>query len=219
MTTITEGRHPGEFILSEGNFHISRGNVTIAAAQEVPNGGLISPLAVAANVDAVASADAGNTASSGTIAMTAPATTGEAKNGRYVGVASAATKVDWADPNGVPLGVSTHGTAFAKGGIKFTITAGGTPNVVGDKFYVDVLVEEGDVEYVAYNQDGTDGSQFPTAIAIYGATTGVSETKQVSAIQRQAEVKGGSLSWPVGITAAEKSSAAASLGKSGIIVR
>jgi hypothetical protein len=29
MATLDEGRHAGEFILSEGNFHISRENVTI----------------------------------------------------------------------------------------------------------------------------------------------------------------------------------------------
>lgn len=35
MTKFTEGRHPGEFILSEANFHRSRGKVTIASGSGV----------------------------------------------------------------------------------------------------------------------------------------------------------------------------------------
>lgn len=31
MTTFTEGRHPGEFLLSEANFHRSRDEITIAS--------------------------------------------------------------------------------------------------------------------------------------------------------------------------------------------
>lgn len=35
MTKFTEGRHPGEFLLSEANFHRSRGKVTIASGSGV----------------------------------------------------------------------------------------------------------------------------------------------------------------------------------------
>ncbi|WP_099863731.1 head decoration protein [Pararhizobium haloflavum] len=35
MTTFEEGRHPGEFLLSEANFHRSRGKATIAAGAGV----------------------------------------------------------------------------------------------------------------------------------------------------------------------------------------
>lgn len=41
MTKFTEGRHPGEFILSEANFHRSRGKVVIASGSGVFKPGAI----------------------------------------------------------------------------------------------------------------------------------------------------------------------------------
>lgn len=219
MTILTEGRHAGEFILSEGDAGYSRDNLTIAISQTIVPGQVLGAKVTVADATAVASADAGNTASSGTIAMDATPLTSIAKNGRYVGVASAATKVDWTDPEGQQIGVSTHGSLFNKGGIRLTITAGGTPNVVGDTFYVDVGVEPGDVQYVAYNQDGTDGSQVAKAIAIDGVVTGVSATAKVGGITRAAQVKGIALTWPTDITAAEKALGISQLAAQGIIVR
>jgi hypothetical protein len=219
MTILTEGGHAGEFILSEAEFGRSRDNLTVAVSQTLVPGSILGATVVVANATAVASAAAGNTASSGIIAMDATPLTSIAKNGRYVGVASAATKVDWTDPDGVQIGVSTHGTLFNKGGIRLTITAGGTPNVVGDTFYVDVGVEPGDMQYVAYNQDGTDGSQVAKAIAYDGVVTGGSATAKIAGITRAAQVKGVELEWPADITAAEKALGVAQLAALGIIVR
>lgn len=220
MTTFTEGRRPGEFILSEADRTRSREAIIVGASQTIVSSQVLGAKVVAASAAASASADAGNTASSGTIAMDATAPiSSTAKNGRYVGVAVAATKVEWEDPYGVPIGVSTHGTAFTGGGLKFTITAGGSANVVGDKFYVDAIVEKGDLQYVAFNQDGTDGSQIAAAVAIYPATTGAGATAKISAIVRDAEVNGNVLAWPSDIEAAEKAVAIAALEARGIIVR
>lgn len=219
MTILTEGRHAGEFILSEGDAGYSRDNLTIAISQTIVPGQVLGAKVTVADATAVAAADAGNTASSGTIAMDATPLTSIAKNGRYVGVASAATKVDWTDPEGQQIGVSTHGTLFNKGGIRLTITAGGTPNVVGDTFYVDVGVEPGDVQYVVYDQDGADGSQIAKAVAISGVTTGAGATAKVAGITRAAQVKGVALAWPEDITAAEKALGVSQLAAQGIIVR
>lgn len=219
MTIVTEGRHPGEFILSEGDAGYSRENLTIAVSQTLVPGQVLGAKVTVADATSAASAAAGNTASSGTIAMDATPLTSIAKNGRYVGVCSAATKVDWTDPDGLQIGVSTHGSLFNKGGIRFTITAGGTPNVVGDTFYVDVGIEPGDVQYVAYNQDGTDGSQFAKAVAIYGVTTGGSATARIAGIARMAQVKADELTWPGDITGAEKALGISQLAALGIIVR
>jgi len=219
MTTYTEGRHAGEFIHSEAEMGRSRDNLTIAASQTIKPGMVLGAKVTVADATAVASADAGNTASSGTIAMETPALTSGAKNGRYVGTVTAATKVDWHDPDGVHIGTSTHGSAFTKGGISIKITAGGSANAVGDLFYVDVGVEPGDIQYVAYNQDGTDGSQVAKAIAIDGVVTGVSATAKVGGITRAAQVKGVILEWPADITAAEKALGVSQLAAQGIIVR
>lgn len=219
MTVFTEGRHAAEFLMSEQGITFSRDNITIGESQTLVPGHVLGAKVSVADATSVASADAGNTGSSGTIAMDATPLTSAAKNGRYVGVASAATKVDWTDPDGQQIGVSTHGTLFNKGGIRVTITAGGTPNVVGDTFYVDVGVEPGDLQYVAYDQDGADGSQIAKAVAMYGATTGVGESAAISAITRGAEVNGNLITWPGDITAAEKALAISQLADAGIIVR
>lgn len=219
MSTLTEGRRPGEFIINEDPGNRSREAVTIAESQTIEPNQVLAKKAVVAEVVATASADAGNTADSGTIAMDATPVTSAVKDGRYVGVASAATKVDWTDPSGQQIGVSTHGSLFNKGGVRFTITAGGTPNVVGDTFYVDVAADAGDFQYVAFNQDGTDGSEVPAGIAIYGAKTGAGETADISAIVRGCEANGNCVVWPSDIDAAEKVNGEQALGALGIIVR
>lgn len=218
MGTVTEGRHAGEFILSEANFHRSRENVTIAFSQTILPGTVLGKKAVVANVVATPSAAAGNTGNA-TIAMTAPETTTKVKDGRYKGIAVTATTVRWEDPDGKDLGISTHGAAFAKGGIKFTITAGGNANVAGDEFYVDVAADAEDFQFVAFNQDGTDGSEVPAAVAIYGVTTPADATAKIAVIARDAEINGHQIEWPSDIEAAEKANASQALAALGIIVR
>lgn len=218
MTIFTEGRHPGEFLMSEANFHRSRENVTIASEQTIVPGTVLAKKAVPAGVVATPAAAAGNTGNA-TIAMTAPEVTSKVKDGRYKGIAVTATTVRWEDPDGKEIGVSTHGAAFAKGGIKFTITAGGNANVAGDEFYVDVAADAEDFQFVAFNQDGTDGSEDPVAVALYGAVTAAEATAKISAIARDAEVNGNCLAWPADITSAEKKNAEQALAEYGIIVR
>ncbi len=216
MSTLNEGRRPGEFVMSEANGQRSRESLVIAASQTIEANSILQKQAVVANVVATASADADNTASSGTIAMETPAVTADAKDGRYIGVATAATKVEWTDPAGIKIGTSTHGAAFTKGGISVKITAGGTPNVAGDRFYVDVAVDAEDIQHVAYDPD----SDLPIAgIAIYGATTGSGQTAKVAGIVRDAEANGHCIAWPSGITDAQKADATQALEALGIIVR
>lgn len=218
MTTVIEGRHAGEFILSEASFHRSRENAVIAFSQTILAGSVLAALAVVASVVATPSAAAGN-GGNATIAMTAPETTTKVKDGRYKGIAVTATTVRWENPDGVEIGTSTHGAAMAKGGIKVTITAGGTPNVAGDEFYVDVAADAGDFQYVAFNPAGTDGSEVVAGIAIYPAVTPADATARIAIIRRDAEVNGHQLEWPAGISAADKANGYQGLEKLGIIVR
>ncbi len=60
MTKFTEGRHPGEFLLSEANFHRARGRAVIAAGSgvfepgtvigRITSGGKFAPSAAASEV-------------------------------------------------------------------------------------------------------------------------------------------------------------------------
>lgn len=218
MTTLHEGRRPGEFLLSEANFHRSRDNVTVASEQSIEPGAVLAKLAVAAGVVATPSAASGNTGNA-TIAMGVPAVTSKVKDGRYKGICVTATTVRWEDPSGKEIGVSTHGAEFAKGGVRFTVTAGGNANVAGDEFYIEVAADSEDFHYVAFHQDGTDGSEEPAAIALYGVTTAAGETARISVIARDAEVNGNCLAFPDDITAAERVNVEQALADRGIIVR
>lgn len=215
MGTLYEGRHPGEFVMTEANGMRSRESLIIAASQTIVANSLLQKVAVVADVVAAASAAAGNTGNA-TIAMGDPAVTDKVKDGRYKGIATDATHVAWEDPAGKKIGISTHGAAFAKGGISVTITAGGTANVVGDEFYVDVAADAEDFQHVAYDP----ASDEPIAgIAIYPATTGAGETTKIAAIVRDAEANGNCIAWPDGITDAQKADATQALESLGIIVR
>lgn len=215
---LTEGVRWGAAIMSEANFHRSRENVKIASSQEVPANGLLGKIAVVADVVSTPSAAGGNTGNA-TIAMGSPQTTTKVKDGRYKGIAVTATTVRWEDPEGKEIGVSTHGQAFAKGGIKFTITAGGNANVAGDEFYVDVAADGEDFQYVEFDPAGTDGSETPVAYSIYAVKTDSDDVKQTAVIAREAELNGNCISWPAGITTAQKTNAIQALAEKQIIVR
>lgn len=209
-----EGRHPGEFVMTEANGSRSRETLTIAASQEIEANAILCSVADPAQITAVASAGAGNTGNA-TIAMGAPAVSTAVRPGRYRGIATDATTVSWEDATGHFVGVSTHGAAF-DGSIKFTVTAGSTPNVIGDEFYVDVSGAADAWQHVAYDPD----SDLPIAgIAIYGAITGAGETTKVAGIVRDAEANGNCVAWPEGITTNQQSLAIGALRRLGIIVR
>lgn len=218
MPTLYEPRHPGEFIINEDPGTRSREALKIAENQDFEPGVVLGKIAVVADVVASAAARAAN-AGNATIAMGTPNVTTKVKDGRYKGIAVTATTVRWEDPEGKEVGTSTHGAEFAKGGVKFTITAGGNANVAGDEFYVDVAADGEDFQYVEFNQDGTDGSEIPAALAIYGAKTGSGETTKIAGIVRNAEVNGNCIAWPDDLTAGERVNAEQSLSDLGIIVR
>jgi len=217
-TVLTEGRHPGEAIMSEATFHRSRDNVRVGVSQTILANGLLAKLAVVADVVATPSAAAGNTGNA-TIAMHATPVTSAVKDGRYKGIAVTATTVRWEDPTGKEIGTSTHGSLFAKGGIRVTITAGGNANVAGDEFYVDVAADAGDFDYVAYDPAATDGTEIPAAYSIYPVTTPADKKATAAVISREAELNGNCIAWPAGITDAQKANAIQALAERQIIVR
>lgn len=220
MTVLTEGRHPGEFIMTEANGQRSREAVTIAAEQAIEPGYLLSKLAIAAGAVAISQAFAGT--GNGVLTFSDPAYNTKVKDGDYTvtcfEAAADGGKFNVEDPSGKNIGTATVGAAFNKE-IKFTIADGATDFVVGDTFTVSVAADAEDYQYAAYDPAGTDGSEEPSAIAIYGVTTGEDETADIAAITDDAEVNGHCLAWPSGITASQKADAIQSLNRSGIKVR
>ena len=104
-------------------------------------------------------------------------------------------------------------------GVVRQLGEGVTDFAVGDLFEVEISLGDGAIQYVAFDQDGTDGSQNPAAIALYPVTTGSGETASIAGIVRHAEVNGNLLVWPDDIEAGEKANAIDALAKLGIIVR
>lgn len=220
QSVFNEGRHAAEFLMSEGPRAISRDNITIAASQSFAPGTLLAALSVVAEAEAEVTVSPD---SKGAMTLASPAVSAAVKDGVYKVVciepASDAGTFEVYDPAGVMVGVAKVGVAFA-GEIKFTIADGGTDFAAGDVFEVTVsLPTSGGIEYVAHDPDAADGSQVPSAIALYGAETGADETVQIAAITRQAEVNGNILSWAEGITADQKADAIQALARRSIIVR
>ncbi|CUA90908.1 head decoration protein [Chelatococcus daeguensis] len=218
MVTKTETIHAGAYIVSEANGFRSRGAIKIPENQSLVPGQILGKVAVPADVVATASAAGGNTGDA-TIAMDVTPVTAKVKNGRYKGIAVTATTVRWEDPDGNEIGTSTHGTLFNKGGVRLTITAGGVANVAGDEFFVDVTAEHGDYVYPTLNLAGTDGSEVPSAIAMYPATTGAGETELITGHLRDCEVRLSDLTFPAGATADQQAAVVAALADLGIIAR
>lgn len=73
-------------------------------------------------------------------------------------------------------------------------------------------------KYVAFNQDGADGSEAAAGI-LYDNTDATDADQSAVAIMRDAEVGAADLTWPADIEAAEKTAALAELAALGIIAR
>jgi hypothetical protein len=209
-----EGRHPGEFLMTEANGSRSRESLVIAPEQEIEANSILASQADPSVVTAATSAGAGNTGNA-TIAIGDPAVSTAVRPGRYRGIATDATHVAWEDAAGHYIGESVHGTPFTAE-IALTITAGDTPNVVGDEFSVDVTGAADAWQHVPFDPD----SDAPIAgITIYPATTGTGETTKIAAIVRKAEVNRNTIAWPDGIIADQRTLATQALAARGIIVR
>lgn len=219
MSTLTEGRHPGEFIMSEAAGQRSRDAVKYAAEQTIEPSQVIAKKAVAAGITAVASALGGG---KGALTLANPAVSSKVKDGVYqvVCIEPATNAGTWEvrDPKGKKVGTATTGVAF-DGEIKFTIADGDPDFAAGDTITVTVAADAVDYQWVAYDQDGTDGSEVPAGIAIYGVVTGAGETIYGSAMLRDMEANGNCIVWPDDIEATEKADAEQALAELGIIVR
>lgn len=135
-------------------------------------------------------------------------TVGAAANpGEYVIEFTAATKFTVEDPNGKTIGTGTTGTEFSKGGLTFTLTAGGTAAVAGDTAKITVADSSG--KYVAYTAGGAAG---PADAVLYNWLPAKTGDGDAVGFVRDAELNRFEL---VGLDAA----AVADLATKGLIVR
>lgn len=144
--------------LIAGNLKLVTQPITIAQGpQPLPRGTVLGQQSNA-SVESAAGANTGN----GTIGALAAGAGVE--TGTYTLTATGATTFTVATPEGVDLANATVGTAYANGGIGFTITAGSTAFVAGDRFTLTVLNSVG--TFIPCVKTATDGSQTPVAILV-----------------------------------------------------
>lgn len=204
---LTEGRHPGEAIMSEAEFNRSRSNVVVAAEQTIEANSLLAKKAVAAGIVVTQTfTGTGN----GVLTLANPAVSSKVKDGVYtvscVTAAADGGSFRVEDPNGKHIGNAAVGVAFDKE-IKFTIADGSTDFTVGAVFLLTVAADDIDYQHVAYDPDGTDGSEIPVAYSIYAVATGAGETKKTAVIDSSAVLNGNCIAWPTGISSAKRADA------------
>lgn len=118
-------------------------------------------------------------------------------------------------PDGASLPPATVGTAYQNPQINFTLTDSGTNFAVGDRFTITV---SGSGKWVAFNQDGVDGSEVAAGVLLYDCTAPNGQDATGVAVVRVATVFSPGLIWPSGIDAGEKETAIAQLCQAGIII-
>lgn len=212
---LNEAFYTGAFLVrpADGNIWIDPGAINNSTGTDVQlNGGLV--LARASN--GTASATAGTNTGNGT--MGAVTVNQAAKPGSYVFTATGAATFTAIDPQGYELQNVTVGAAYNDAELGFTITAGGTAFVAGDKFTV--VVTAASNVYTPYST--TSG---PAVGILFNRTTvPASSSKTVGVVTRLAEVNVSELQWDATITgsgsmAALQAAALASLALSDIIGR
>lgn len=211
MNVLTEGRHTAEYLVEEMG-QISREAITIAAGADLVPGTVLGRIALG---EASVEADAGNTGD-GTVAMDATTPLlAHAMAGDYRVVMTAATAFTVFAPNGANLGDGAAGTAF-ENQVKFTFTAGGEAMVAGDAFTI--TVAQGSGKYTALDLSALNGAQTAAGV-LFGHARALETDVAAVAHVRLCEINGQEITWPEGITAAQKAAATAQLEAVNIIVR
>lgn len=204
MTSLTSYPRLAAFVLSEANGQRSRENIVVTqSGTAIKSGTVLAKQTVGSAGTFVRDGDAtGNfTSSAVTVGV-------NAKGGVYTGTFTAATTFTVTDPSGVTIGNGSTSVEFTGGGLLgFTITAGETPAVEGDKFTVTVVL--GTVKYIPYTVN--DGAGNASAILYSHLPADTGDVEAVGFV-RDCEVRREQL---VGID----NDAAADLLTQGIVVR
>ncbi len=138
----------------------------------------------------------------------------DAKAGVYNIIMTGATAFQVFDPDGAMIGTGANGTAFARH-IKFTVTTGSTPQVAGDAFTV--TIAQGSGKFTAMSLTAVDGTAVPAAILAEDVSVGASADEPTSAY-RKGIFRSADLTWPSGISAAQKKAAYLAMESAGLFV-
>ncbi|MBF0305772.1 MAG: head decoration protein [Alphaproteobacteria bacterium] len=212
MAVLSEGKHTGEFLVTEGPGYMSRDAVTIAAGAGVLPAGTV--LGARRLNDQVTVTPAPANTGDGTVSEVVLGV--QAEIGIYALVAMSATEFSVVSPFGDMRKPLTVGEAYQGDHLQLTVTAGAVPFVAGDTFEVTVL--PGDKHLSPLDPAADDGTQFAYGI-LYAEVDATLTAVRAVGIVRHAEVNASALTWPAGINAPQQSAAIAQLTAHGVIVR
>jgi hypothetical protein len=162
MTILTEGQHTGEFLVSEAPGARSRETLTIGRSQTLVAGQVVALIPTdtgAVTVGAPAFTGTGD----GTCTRANPAYGAGVQEGtyivRFIEAVAHGGNFQVIRPDGTIDGLAIVGVAYA-GQIAFTLADGGTDFSDDAQFTLAVSIANATnaTKYIAYNQDGTDGS-------------------------------------------------------------
>jgi len=209
---ITEGDRLHDILVWEQEKYFSREDVTITSGESLSVGEVVGKIAYSVETTGTAGSNTGN----GTMgSVTGGAST---KIGVYTmtctAEASNAGTFSVIDPEGIALDDATVAVAYTSDQINFTIADGSEDFDIGDTFTVTVTAGAG--TYSALDLTGTDGTQTAAGFVIndYDASSAAVDGVIIA---RDAKYVSDSLTWPAGITTAQKNAAKATLKSLGII--
>ena len=215
-TVYTEGKYTDDIVLHELGMQASREQVVVLSGQNLVAGTVVGK----AIIGGVTETHAGNT---GNGVLTPDATTPALANcqtGVYTAKCTAAATnagtFRVTDPKGNVLGDYTVATAAFANQIKFAIADGATDFIVGDTFLITVAVGTNKVKILT--PAALDGTQ--TAFGVtFDDYDGTSADVPGVIVCREAVLKDDNLTWPGGITQAQKDAAIAQLLANHITLR
>ena len=200
VATLTETRHAEGFIVSEvPGGRLSRDQGILASGQNVAAGAVLGTI-LGATASAVALRTNTGNGTFGTINVLPPA-----QEGTYQLVMETATTFDVTAPNGEQLPQGSTGSAYAQGGLSFTLTAGGAAFVQGDAFDLDVTTTGSG--YAVYDPTLDNGQEIATAIAL-NDTNATSAACNIGVFTGPGEINSSELVWGSNVTTAEQQAAA-----------
>lgn len=211
-TTLTEGKHASESLISEAPGNRSRASITVASgAGEVGACTVLGKIKFGAISQAFSGT--GNGAMGTLTRQATNCVVGDWKVRCTLAITNSG-RFEVIDPNGVSHGDALVGSAFANG-IGFTIADGGTDFVVGDTFTVTVAAGSG--KYSPIDTAAVTGIQNAAAIC-FEAIDATSADVEVAAFVRDCELLEDSIDWD-DLDAGEITTAKAELAELGIIIR
>lgn len=204
---LNESWYTGNFLVSEANGFQSRevGVFTNSSGTDIAlPSGLIVAFVNNGNSTVTAGTNTGN-GTMGTITLG-----GAVQAGAYVATLTSATAFTVVAPNGESMAAGTTGSVYSDAQINFTITAGGTAFVAGDKFTIEVDV--GTFGYASWA-----GTGIPAGILFNRLFVPAGTTKKATVIARLAEVNTAELQWDAAVLAASNVATLKALARDALV--